>query len=114
MPGVMTAQMTAPLMAQEAAVGGAHSQSREGSIASLQWGQCKYGQQVDNALGMFFFPPEVAGKMGENSVVISGARTLFQQAQLLYGMAVLSGCAFRKFVVRGVENISPSPHLSSV
>lgn len=45
------------LTAQEAAVGGTCSQPGEGSAASLG--------QVDNALGMAFFSPEVAGKMWE-------------------------------------------------
>lgn len=65
-----------PLMAQEPAVGGARSQPGEGIAASLQWGRHRYWQQVDNALGVVFFPPEVTGKMGESSVVISGAKTV--------------------------------------
>lgn len=62
------------------------------------------GSRLITLLGWWgFFPPEVAGEMGDSSVVIFGAMTLFQQVRLLCSTAVLSGCALRKFVVREVE-----------
>ena len=98
-----------PLTTQEAAVSGAHSQPGEGSTESLQWGWHRYWQQVGNALGMFFFPSEVAGKMVESSSLVQGLCSSKHDYHMLW-LCSHKICDRRSWR----EDISPSPHLSFV
>ena len=106
-----------PLMPQEAAVGGARSQPGEGSVASLQWGQHRYWQQVDNALGMlFFFSIRSSWENGRKFSCHLWGKDFVPASVVI----VRHGCplwlCFQKICDKRSwrENISLSPRLSSV